>query len=147
MTNIGEVMEQATIQLEYDRMSLEMVTREWGFMYDVMKATFSSLLITIPIYLSIIGFLLSYLELKYRGWIIGLCSVILAMILLLVYYYYRSFVEMRLQLPEKFDIYKFLERASKQYESARERVKKVLMLYGLAHVVFITIILILNFAI
>ena len=163
MINIGETMSKAetpdettaiqlgyqkmSLEFEYNKTSLEMVTKEWGFMYDVVKTAFSSLLVSIPIYLSIIGFLSSYLEPKYRGWIIGLCSVILVVIPLLVYYCYHSFVEIRLQLLEEIDIYKFLEYTSKQCEPARKRIEWVLALYVFAQVVFIIMILILNFMI
>ena len=126
-------------------MTLEMVTREWSFMYDVMKTTLSSLLVTIPIYLSIISFLLSYIELnRYASWIIGLCASILPLILILAYHSYVSFVGERMQLSRDLDINKFMERANERLYVAKKKLRDSLILYGIAHAAFIAVIAILN---
>jgi len=141
-------MEGIDIQFEYQRMLLEMVVREWSFMYDVMKTTLSSVLITIPIYLSIIGFLLSYLKLGYHlGLFIGVCLGIFIAILFLEYYNYVSFVEIRLQLSEKFDIYEFMKRANEQFEVARKKLWGAFVLYSFTHGMFFGIIVVLNLTI
>ena len=95
-------MEDITIQLEYQKMLLDMINREWDFMYDVIKTVLSSLLITIPIYLSIIGFLISLMKPSIdSAWIIGPCISFLIMIILLVYYNYVGFVGERIQLSKR----------------------------------------------
>ena len=140
-------MEKIAIELEYQKIFLEMINREWSFMYDVIKTTFSSLLITIPIYLSIIGFLLSYTNIKlsyYLGWIIGCCLGVLVAILFIVYYNFVIFVAERLQLSKEFNINEFMRRANERLKAAKERLKEAIILYGVTHATFIAMIIAIN---
>lgn len=134
-------------EIEIQKLLLDTVIREWDFIHDAIKTILSLLVITTPIYISGLGLLLSFMNLResYLTWIICLIFIIyLIALLAFAFNCYTKYISERIKSISKvaaeFRINDLMRNVSIKFDEARKALREIIILYMVLNIVYITVI-------